>query len=75
MSIFMKIILIFFGLCYCIGSVYVLTGFFLRLITIIKCIGIHKCKKDDCRLRPYCRRTVLSDKELADLRAYSAKLK
>lgn len=40
----------------------------------IKCRKVQACKNDECKFRGYCKRTVLSAKEIADIKALISQL-
>lgn len=70
METFEQIVLILYTIAYLIAVPFIIRDAILALIPIIKCIGISGCKKDDCRFRHNCKRISLSDKEIADFKAY-----
>lgn len=64
-----KVILIIFFVIYIVSLLALLVCGLIRLIYNIKCRNIHACMNDECKFRGYCRRTIISPKEMAELKA------
>lgn len=69
-----KIFLLVMFIIYIASTLACLFFGLIRLFYNIKCRKIHSCVNDECKFREYCKRTIISPKEITELRALISQL-
>ncbi len=69
-----EIFLLIMFVIYIVSTLVCLCFGLIKLFYNIKCRKIHSCVNDECKFRGYCKRTKISPKEIAELRALISQL-